>query len=538
MTMAALDIGVPSDYGLPQKFRDFRGAQTKALTRIVEETYGGIPRPRFRGEQMPVGSGKTAYYMAVHSLRAMLNPLHRTAIVVTNKPLQEQIMEEFREMGVADIRGRGNYQCRFWENCESGADNGCSYRFDPNLCDYTHQVQTACSSRIVVTNLSYWVMQHRYGQGLGQFDLLILDEAHSLLSGLTDFAKTSWRPDEGPQGVNGRLEMQNWIDWADQETPYVERQLLASSNPDKTKRLKERLRKLLVLASATPRDYAVDVEERTNWAQINAVWPADFAERDLYLGIPEVILLSGTLIEKTMDFVGAGRRGDSASRRFTSYGLEFPPSEWPVSLVDVGNIDKNSSLSTKLAWKKAHASLARAHKNLPGLAHTVSYQRMREVAAMIPPEEQHRVITHKQGGDAMREAVESYKERLRKGDPAILVSPALSTGFDFPEPEESFTILSKMPRQDFSSIPNLRSARKARDSSYEDFEMMMAFAQSIGRIKRRPGQRARVYVLDSHARYLVPKHLPRKGGELVPGWVDDLLVWGRKGDPVPRPVRF
>ena len=103
-------------------------------------------------------------------------------------------MDDFARAGLVDVRGQGNYPCkeliaggRFWRsdvdqwktNCDNGpCHSGYSCELRASGCHYFDAHKKALASRLVVTNYSYWMAVHKYRDGLGPFDLLVLDEAH------------------------------------------------------------------------------------------------------------------------------------------------------------------------------------------------------------------------------------------------------------------------------------------------------------------------------------------------------------------------
>lgn len=521
--MSASPLGVPADLGLPEKFTSYRGSQQRALTPILEDALTGRTPVRFRGTQMTVGSGKTLYAVSVHAARRLVNPAHRTAILTITKPLQTQIVSEYgpHSLGVVDVRGRANFDCRIYSSCQVGGDNSCPYSRPGSDCPYMQQYERACSAPLPIPNLAYWLAVHKYGQGLGPFQTLIVDEAHSLLGALTDWATMTFPPSEGPQGEFGRYNHDLWLSYAEDRRKLVDKEIQYASERAAVRLKQEKLTLDLLLSEFSESAYAIDVNEK-GYASLAPIWPADSAERLLYLGIPEVILLSGTLLPKTMELAGAGP--DKGTSVFDAYQLEFDPRNWRLQLVDVGRIQHDMSSSTRSSWIAAHAQIVDWHRNEKGIIHTVSYQRAREIVNALPAAQRQRCILHDSGD------VESAVERFRSANsPAILVSPAVSTGYDFPEPEQNFQIVSKMPRPFAGDIRNLMAARKARYPHYADYEMMMTFAQMPGRPKRREGQRSITYVLDSHARHALGRHRD----ELVSGWLYELLDWGEKGVRTP-----
>lgn len=529
------DIGIPSEYGFPEKFSSFRATQRLGLNRIYEESLGlhppfaGRPHPRYRGTQMVVGSGKTGYFVALDQIRRQENPAHRTAILTVTKQLQAQILGDFSSMGLMHlIKGRSNYECEIYNNCETGADSGCPFKRSEDDCAYFAAFQTACSSPVTVANLSYWIAIHRFGQGLGHFDTLVIDEAHSLLGALTDIATFRFPPHAGPQGEFDRQDLSEWIAYAKVRLIDIESQV-ASASEERSSRLRRERETCEQLLQVTDQTYVVDVD-RNGWATLSPIWPADAAEDGLYLGVPEVLLLSGTLLPKTMEMVGAAGRAAKGPSRYESYPPEFDSKRWRIQLVDVGRIQYNMSQNVRSRWASAISRCLSMHPDEKGIIHSVSYDRMRQIRSLLPARLAARLVTHAPG-----EAEEAFDRYRNSSDPVVLCTPAATTGVDFPEEDSTFTVIPKMPRPDTSALPHLHAARRARDKSYAEFEMLNTFSQSVGRTKRSDAQSSAVYVLDSHARYLLK---PENKDVLFSGWLSELLDWGRKGDPTPRKICF
>lgn len=153
----------PQDIGLPPKFSHWRPSQSLAIDR------GLSSQKRFIAHSMPTGEGKSVMYVAHAILEAK-----RACILTSSKGLQNQLLSDFAPCGMVDIRGRNNYQCVIPEcrNCEEGQHHRCA----PIDCGYEEGRNTALSSPLVVTNYTYFMLSYLYGRGLGDFDMLILDE--------------------------------------------------------------------------------------------------------------------------------------------------------------------------------------------------------------------------------------------------------------------------------------------------------------------------------------------------------------------------
>src|SRR5256885_2305779 len=173
----------PVFVGLPEKFLRWRAGQDQAVLAALDSPKRAVVL------NAPTGFGKTPVYFAQASLGG-----YRAGFLTASKGLQSQLLSDFSSSGLVDMRGQNNYRCKalqpggiFYgqgiaagENCDAGPCHvgaPCSLRRAG--CSYFDAVALARASKFVSTNYSYWIAQHRFSDGLGAFDLLVLDEAHN-----------------------------------------------------------------------------------------------------------------------------------------------------------------------------------------------------------------------------------------------------------------------------------------------------------------------------------------------------------------------
>ena len=210
---------LPSDLGAPDKFAEWRPHQYEALDRAINSD------KRFIVLALPTGIGKTLVYM----LYSMTNGV-KASILTATKVLQDQLMDDFSEVGLVDIRGQNNYPCKLLQpggshyekrsslrTCDHGPCHHnveCQYKKErnPNTaqqdyelagCDYFDALSIANSSSLVATNYAYWMHRGKYMRerstrsegkygnrfGLGASNVLICDEAHHATTELSNFLK-------------------------------------------------------------------------------------------------------------------------------------------------------------------------------------------------------------------------------------------------------------------------------------------------------------------------------------------------------------
>src|SRR5688572_25256313 len=111
----------PADIGLPQpKFNLWRPNQASALNQVVDD----LAERRFAAYSLPTGAGKSPWYVALALLMGW-----RVIILTSTKALQDQLVTDFGAIGLTDIRGRDNFQCKMSQlfTCEDGAHARCLY---------------------------------------------------------------------------------------------------------------------------------------------------------------------------------------------------------------------------------------------------------------------------------------------------------------------------------------------------------------------------------------------------------------------------
>jgi Rad3-related DNA helicase len=130
------------------------------------------------------------------------------------------------------------------------------------------------------------------------------------------------------------------------------------------------------------------------------------------------------------------------------------------------------------------------------------------------------MISHDSGSS--RGAVERFK---RAGPGAILISPSMTTGYDFPFSACEFQIVTKIPFPD-SRSPVVQ-ARTAVDKDYPAYVAMQELVQAVGRGMRAADDQCETFVIDNNCAWFVPKYRA-----LAPKWFLDAY---RKLETLPVP---
>jgi Rad3-related DNA helicase len=375
----------------------------------------------------------------------------------------------------------------------------------------------------VVTNYSYWLFASSYGEGIGAFDMLVLDEAHDAPEELSRFLAIWF----GPREIQeiGIPPSKGWRGWASRALETTRRNYRETVRQAQAKWTRTLATKLKHYKSMGERLRKVTGASDENWILISnadgytwhPIIPADHAET-LFQRIPKVVLFSATLRRKTMRLLGIPEENSE----LIEYPSSFPVARRRVTWVPTVDVGRDTSLSNLRVWAERIDEILAARLDRKGIIHTVSYARADQLLRMS--RSGRRFISH--GPRGAREAVKKFKEA---GSGAVLVSPSVGTGWDFPGQECEYQIIAKLPFPDRSS--EILKARAKRDKSYEGYLTMQEVVQMAGRGMRSEDDQCETFIVDNHWRWFWPAN--RK---FAPGWFRESVR--RLGEVPDPPVRL
>lgn len=553
---------IPSDLGLPPKFTAFRRGQfDAALDAATAEV-------RFVMLSSPTGSGKSVIYMTAAQLLDA-----RTLILTGTKGLQQQLLADFAPIGLTDIRGQNNYRCAATDkdgplsayagssplSCDEGPCHVgvyCPLRRDPVTgesggCPYDLAVDEARRARLVVTNYAYWMTTGRYANpdALGQFDLIVLDEAHAAPDELADFCSVSLDRDEVSALIHESLPpldegVDVWASWAmvalgKCKIKYAEAKRefeMIGSDKRKMGRLLRRLttlgRELKELSTAhswrraEPADPNVTMPGmQTDWiaettptgARFSPVWAHAYAETYLFRSIPRVLLVSAVLQRATARYLGI----EPAQMVFREFASTFDPKRRPLIYVPTTSVDRHMNEGQVRIWINKIDAIVGARMDRKGIIHTRSYERAR----LIMERSRHSAVMMSHTSRTTRQVVERFK---RAQAPRVLVSPSIEEGYDFPMDQCRYQILAKVPFVDSRSA--LIRARMRSDKSYLNYLTALAIIQQVGRGMRAEDDVCESIIIDDHIRWFW-----RAAATMFPKWFK--AAW-RTEEGIPEPIRL
>lgn len=546
----------PVALGLPEKFSGWRPNQDRAALRAVES-----PK-RFVVLNVPTGGGKSLTYIAAGLLSGQ-----RTCVLTSTKGLQNQIVRDFEQSGLVDIRGQNNYPCLYDTDIDNAAGThqsevpcdegpchaGLACKLQSSGCVYFDAQKVASRSDLVVTNYSYWMHQREYGNGLlkslgkwpelgsdgpiehfQDFGMLVLDEAHDALDALGDYLSVELYAHE-VEGLLGGEFLDTSLDkWKEQAKTWLlkcqtRRATLSEHirNNGHTRRMMSEIRtlkrleqKLSRIASAEG-EWVFEIQRRGplggRLVRFDPVWPADYAERTLFHGIQKVVLTSATVGRKTLSLLGV--RPQEVD--YVEYPSSFDPARRPVYWIPTVRMDKRATPEHVSAWISKIDAIIGQRLDRKGIIHAVSYSR----AELIARRSEYSRYMYLHETRTAQDVVRAFKQAEA---PAILVSPSVSTGFDFPMDECRYQIVCKIPFAD--SRNKVLAARQERDKDYGKYLAAQTLVQMCGRGNRSEDDLCENLILDDHFEWFYGNNK-----SLFPKWFQEAVKVSRT---IPKPLEL
>lgn len=583
----------PSDLGFPPRFARFRRNQAETILEAAGST------ARFTTVAAPPGCGKSATCLGIYSLLSGGDRNYRMAYLVATKALQEQLYADWSPMGMEDLRGHRNYPCAVVgeesgrgggraadsldalddpedEDVECGEIDGLSLyggdypdhllpakwtdeSLSGHACVHKLKMAEAAEAPIVVTNYSKWFSS---AERLGEFDLLVVDEAHSAVDKVVEAVavRLNWRAVRALLAHGGahslhlppeRSGVAAWAEWARGFALPAAREayrrldaregkggragsiggVSAGSKRSVSPESRRTLRRLERLGKNLRR--FADGVERTPWVlaeeayygiTLSPVFARDYAEAYLFRGIPRVILSSATPPEP--EELGIDRAHHDAIELDSIFSLRRRPfifvAESPYMRWDTSSAEK--SLQVALMDRALEAG----RLNRKGIYHTRSYDRARDI------------LGRSRYAQYMTLEREVY-EAAPVDAPCVWLTPIAEEGVDMPGAQIRYAFIPKVPflRTVDSPVQAARHAadpgdRKANVPGYVDKMAARTLEQDYGRVMRHEEDWGECLCFDANLKRLYALH--KRGGRLFHKWFWKAWVWCASG--VPKAIDF
>lgn len=532
-----IDFPPPPAFGLPAAFAAWRPGQLDALLHTTDAPV------RFPGLVLPTGAGKSLIYMAAATLTE-----GTTVILTATRALQHQLMHDFEALGAVLVQGQRGYPCtalnpggQFHTQFHSSGwnrqtytveDGPCHAGIDCSLkssgCSYYDTVRTAQRSRLIITNYAWWFSILANPMITIKPSLLVLDEAHAAPDALADALGATINLKEATDQLEQRIPTahertsEEWHYWAIDEAKKLEKRLdgarpSTSAGMRAVRRGQWLLRALTRIGDISP-DLLIASDE-LGAVKFDVVWAAGYAESWLFRGVPRVVLTSATFTPFTAELLGVA----PGEMKLLEDGQGFPVDRRPIYLVPVARVRHNWSASDQRTWLIAIDNVIRQRLDRKGILHSVSYAHRDYILAHS--EFRDRMITHSRDNTA--EMIAKFKA---SGPGTILVSPSVTTGYDFPYDECEYQLLVKVPFPD--SRDPVTATRTLVNKRYPLYVAMQNLVQMVGRGMRASDDLCETICIDAQMSWFYWKNV-----DLAPKWFRRAVVAVHTLPAPPPPLR-
>lgn len=477
----------------------------------------------------PTGFGKSLAYMGVAALTGW-----RTVILTATKSLQDQLMREFGAhdlnaalleglndgKGLIDVRGQSNYLCnaagdpttglgmffrkgRIYTVRDAPCRRGITCPLREGGCAYYDRVREAARSTVFVTNYDFWM---RNAHKMGRVDLLVMDEAHQAPDELADFL--SFRLTAEHKRVFKRSfpageDVRDWADWAEWSGGRLA-EMLERDYDAKVADLKmevDRMADLLRIG-----EWVIEHDQHGGVA-FDCINPESQGRRVLWGSAKRVLLVSATVNLMTAKALGM----DPAQVTVREATTSFPVNRRPVYVVNGAvRLNFRSTEGEKRMWVNLIDRIIDQRQHLKGIIHTTSFERAKYLLIYS----RHRSLLRLNSSGDTAATVSAFKS----AKVGILVSPSLTTGWDFPDGECRWQIIGKIP------FPDLRSkaakTKNSRNKEWSGYTAAQVIVQASGRGMRSESDWCETFIVDGNFGWWWTANL-----KFLPKWWQIAVKW-------------
>jgi len=475
---------------------------------------------RFLGMSIPTGSGKSLSSLLLSKLSEA-----RTVILTATKGLQAQYNHDTKQLGGAVVVGQNNFPC-ILVNDRLTADEGpchdgipCAVR---EQCPYRVQLKKALDANLVITNYAYWLAQTNFSSGLGDFGLMICDEGHSVFGAMENYLTIFLsRLDIKSLGINfpeSPDQWNVWQSWAEVSVPiaadaanrieqeiksYRSKNQPVPSHISRTYRTTNGVYARLKRLSSVGEQWVI--QKTYHGYRFVPKWVSNYSEH-LFGKVPKVVLMSAILSHRSADYIGVPSNG---SRAWIEMDSHFPPENTPIWHIPTARINYRTDDYGSTIWCSRIDQIIQRRLDRKGIVFTVSYER----AKMLLSRSRFKDIMFTHSTGDVIQVVEKFKKAPA---PAVLVSPSVTTGYDFPmdisgHGVPQYIVIGKIPYPDTRDL--VTKARHEDDKDWTSYMAMETLVQSCGRMTRSENDLCEVLAVDDNFKWFIYKF-----SHFAPAW--------------------
>jgi len=463
---------------------------------------------RFLGESIPTGAGKSVSALLLHQLSGT-----RTVILTASKGLMQQYACDAAFLGGVEVKGQNNFPCLLVPGltADAGPCHDGMACVIKDSCPYQIQLKAAQEAPLVITNYAYWLAQNNFSKGFGDVGLIICDEVHQAFSCMESYLTVRLpRMDveaAGAQFPESTSQWGTWHCWADMSLDIIrenlsrieaEIKLFTSQNGHVPSHLSRSFRNAKSVLAKVERLSSVEedwiIQKTYHGYSFTPQWVANYSNH-LFGKVPKVLLMSAILSHRTADYLGVPSGDDRSWIEMDSY---FPSMNTQIWHLPTARMNHGTDGFGTTIWSSRIDQIIQRRLDRKGIVFTVSYDRAR----MLIRSSRFKDIMWSHSTKDVVQVVDKFK---LAASPAVLASPTVTTGWDFPgNGKPQYIIVGKIPYPDTQDA--VTKARHKDDKDWTSYLAMEIIVQETGRCSRSSEDVTEVFIIDDNWLWFYPKY--------------------------------
>jgi Rad3-related DNA helicase len=349
-------------------------------------------------------------------------------------------------------------------------------------------------------------------------NLLVCDEGHDAPEAVASFLTVEFnrRDDDLMQILPtfpDKLTIEDWKRWAIQYYDVLSEEVAdlveaaqggGSKHFKRLARIRRTLQQLKQLATMDVDNWVCNPTATT--IEFAPIQVRDKCEQLLFEKSRHAILTSASICQKTGEMLGLS----SSECLMDEYPHTFPVENRLVVHVQGARMSAKSTGEDLKEWLKTIDRIIEGRMDRKGIIHTTSYGRRDFVMA-------HSKYAHIMMSHQRKDVVEMVRRFKDAEPPRVFVSPAVTTGWDFPYQTCEFQIIGKVPYPDSRNV--ITRARSEADPDYAPYIAMQQLVQACGRGNRAEDDQCENFIVDDNITWFM-----RQNREFAPKWFMESLT--------------